>query len=88
MVYVDAADMGWRPYVESWLGRIGDKEHKEAVRALVERAVPKVARAGASEREDEEDISVVLLCFSQLRCSTRPVARLSSLHTCRARLAT
>lgn len=41
MVYIDATDMGWRPYVDSWLGRV-PVEAKETLRSLVDRALPKL----------------------------------------------
>lgn len=42
MVYVDMSDMGWRPYIDSWLGRVGDAQEREQLRALVDRCLPKI----------------------------------------------
>merc|ERR1719502_951698 len=37
MVYVDITEMGWQPFVESWLAR-AEPEAREILRGLVERA--------------------------------------------------
>ena len=42
MVYVDISDMGWQPFVDSWLQRIVDEVARTQLRALVERAVPRL----------------------------------------------
>ena len=42
MVYVDISDMGWQPFVDSWLQRIADEVARTQLRALVERAVPRL----------------------------------------------
>jgi dynein heavy chain len=41
MVYVDDSEMGWQPYVDSWLAKQEDSA-RELLRGLIERALPKV----------------------------------------------
>jgi len=42
MVYVDISDLGWQPFIDSWLQRIADETARSQLRSLVERAVPRL----------------------------------------------
>ncbi|XP_048588102.1 dynein axonemal heavy chain 2 isoform X2 [Nematostella vectensis] len=42
MVYTDFRDLGWQPYVDSWLDRRVDKQSVEHLQRLFEKFVPKV----------------------------------------------
>jgi len=42
MVYTDYKDLGWQPFVDSWLDRRSDKQSVEHLQRLFEKFVPKV----------------------------------------------
>eukprot|EP00163_Fabomonas_tropica_P002875 TRINITY_DN1232_c0_g1_i1.p1 TRINITY_DN1232_c0_g1~~TRINITY_DN1232_c0_g1_i1.p1 ORF type:complete len:4516 (+),score=1594.38 TRINITY_DN1232_c0_g1_i1:127-13674(+) len=42
MVYLDTTDLGWWPYVESWLQRRPDPDEADVLRKLFEKFVPKL----------------------------------------------
>ena len=42
MVYVDATDLGWTPFVESWLAKQEEGPARDKLRALVDSAIPKL----------------------------------------------
>lgn len=42
MVYTDYKDLGWQPYVDSWLDRRTDRSSIEHLQRLFEKFVPKV----------------------------------------------
>ena len=48
MVYVDASEMGWRPYLDSWLNARAEPAEKEPLRALVDKTLPKLLAIKAS----------------------------------------
>jgi len=42
MVYCDASDLGWRPYMDSWLERKKDKTLIEELRRLFDKHIVKL----------------------------------------------
>lgn len=44
MVYIDINDLGWRPYIESWIEKISDVVVQENLFEYVERWVPKLLK--------------------------------------------
>lgn len=42
MVYVDITDLGWRPYIDSWLAKMAEPQEREQLRGLVDRCLPKL----------------------------------------------
>ena len=62
MVYVDISDLGWQPFVDSWLQRIADETARSQLRSLVERAVPRlleVKKARCKEPVPSGDLGLV-----------------------------
>ena len=42
MIYLDASDLGWRPYVESWISKKQDEDVRSNLESLVDKYVKKV----------------------------------------------
>ena len=42
MIFIDSKDLGWQPYVESWLNRSRERFPIDLIRGLVEKYVPRV----------------------------------------------
>jgi dynein heavy chain len=45
MVYIDSADLGWKPYLESWIGKIKEVLIQEFFFDLVEKWIIKLFKA-------------------------------------------
>ncbi|XP_014680873.1 PREDICTED: dynein heavy chain 2, axonemal-like [Priapulus caudatus] len=66
MVYIDSTDLGWKPYVDSWLGKKMDKKLAEELRRLFDKYLAKVLEFRCSSCKESVPISqlngVVALC--------------------------
>jgi len=72
MVYVDASELGWRPFVDSWLAAMLP-ERRELLVPLVERALP---RGFALKQRLGEPIPVADTCAARNVCHLATRSRL------------
>lgn len=84
MVYTDYKDLGWQPYVDSWLDKRTDRSSIEHLQRLFEKFVPKVLefrRRNCKEPISTSELnSVASLCilFDALATEANGVSRATS----------
>jgi dynein heavy chain len=70
MIYMDYADLGWRPYFESWLEKREQKQSVEILKVLVDRYLPNLMefKKSCSELVPVSEPSIIRSLFTMFDC--------------------